>query len=98
MDRENKWDKIDQDADTVQRQIQILITENKMEACRSMIIAEASGPFELRAEMIIYAQVRIGVLMEHYHRIPDGKGMPETELGWLQILFIRKGDIVNCGM
>ena len=48
-----------------------------MEALRCLKIEKAPGPTEVYAEMILASgDVSIRVLMEHCHRILDGKGMP----------------------
>ena len=71
MYEENEWDHIaDGDADTVEGPIERVLWEEIMEAFIHLNIGKAPGPSEVYAAS---GDVGIRVLMEHCHRILDGK-------------------------
>ena len=83
MNEDNEWDQL-ADADTVEGPIERVTREEIMEAFKHLMIEKAPGPTEIYAKMILASvDVGIRVLMELYHRILDGNGMPED---WLPVL------------
>ena len=69
-----------------------------MEAFKHLKIGKTPGPTDVYAEMILPSEdVGISALMELYHSMQDGNGMPEDRADSIAIPTLKgKGNIINC--
>ena len=88
MNEKNEWD---QNADTIEEQIQRMIREEIMDSFKYLKIGKAPGPIEVYAEMILVSgYVWIRVLMELFQM-----GQESQKTGPVIPIFTGKGDIMN---
>ena len=69
-----------------------------VEAIQKMRSGKATGPSEVRAEMIVASgEAGVKVMMELYQRVLDGRGMPdEWKISVIVTIFKGKNDVMSC--
>ena len=97
MNKENDWDHMIESS-MVEGRIEKITHKEMAIAIKSMIPGKTDGPSEVWAEMISASgEVGIGVMMELYKHMLDGKEMPgEWQTNVLVSIFKGKKDVRNC--
>ena len=97
MNEENEWDMVE--TDVVKRQAEKVARNEIVEAMQKMISGKASGPSEVRVEMIVASgEIGVKVMIELCQYVLDGREMPdECKSSAIVPIFKGKNDVMSCG-
>ena len=97
MNKENAWDQ-NNEIGTMEGPVEEVSLEEITIAMKKMKFEKASGLSEVSMEMI-NASGKVGIyVMKLCQKVHDGKGMlKDWKISVMVPIYIRKGDVTNCG-